>query len=232
MVALTEASPGSSTAAPPVLSSATRATAEATPKATWKDLLFRRRGWFVAAGIALLSLAVIAIGGWPTPTPLQAWCAAPLVVLGMGMRVWARCYLVRGSNTRRVHARRLVEGGPYRRIRNPVYFGNVAAACGIALAFAGPLPAALLLALLGTIYSVVVRSEEAVLTRTFPEQYGRLSQAVPRWWPRARLHAPVPADDADAPAPQLLTALRGEVQRILGAGAAWWIALWLASQAT
>jgi len=46
--------------------------------------LFRRRGWFVAAGIALLSLAVIAIGGWPTPTPLQAWCAAPLVVLGMG----------------------------------------------------------------------------------------------------------------------------------------------------
>jgi hypothetical protein len=76
-----------------------------------------------------------------------------------------------------------------------------------------------------------VRSEEAVLTRTFPERFGRLS-AVPRWWPRARLRAPALADDADAPAPQLLATLHGEVQRILGVGAAWWVAVWLASQAT
>lgn len=227
MLAMNEASPGSTAELPPVLTGA----AQADPKENWKDLLFRRRGWFVAASVSLLALAVFAVGGWPKPTPLHAWCAAPLVLLGMGMRVWARCYLVRGTNTRRVHARRLVEGGPYRRIRNPIYVGNVAAASGLALAFAGPLPAALLFALLGAIYSAVVRSEEAVLTRTFPERFRRLS-AVPRWWPRARLRAPALADDADAPAPQLLAALRGEVQRILGAGAAWWIAVWLASQAT
>ena len=226
MLAMNDASPGSAAELPPVLTSAP----QAAPKETWNDLLFRRRGWCVAAGVSLLAVAVVAVGGWPRPTPIHVGWAAPLVLFGMGMRVWARCYLLRGTNTRRVHARRLVEGGPYRRIRNPIYVGNVALASGLALAFAGPLPAALLLALLGAIYSAVVRSEEAVLTRTFPEQFGRLS-AVPRWWPRARLYAPVLAADADAPAPQLLAALRGEAQRILGVSAAWWIAFWLASQA-
>lgn len=226
MLAMNDASPGSAAELPPVLTDAP----QAAPKETWNDLLFRRRGWFVAAGVSLLALAVFAVGGWPRPTILYVGCAAPLVLLGMGMRVWARCYLLRGTNTRRVHARRLVEGGPYRRIRNPIYVGNVALASGLALAFAGPLAAALLLALLGTIYSAVVRSEEAVLTRTFPVQFSRLS-AVPRWWPRARLHAPALAHDADSPAPQLLAALRSELQRILGISAAWWIAFWLASQA-
>jgi len=200
------------------------------PAGSWKDLMFRRRGWFVAGGVTALAFALVAMRGWPRPTPAQTWFAAPLVLFGVAMRVWARCYLVRGTNTRRVHARRLVEGGPYRRVRNPIYVGNVAVAAGIALAFFGPLAAALLLALLGAIYSAVVRSEEGVLQRTFPDRFERLAAAVPRWWPRARLRPAELAADADAPAPQLRAALRGEAQRILGAGAAWTAAFWLANQ--
>jgi protein-S-isoprenylcysteine O-methyltransferase Ste14 len=186
---------------------------------SWHDAVFRLRGWLVLAVVGVLLAATVVTRGWPRPAPADTLLAAPLVALGVAMRVWARCYLLRGTNTRRVHARRLVEGGPYRRLRNPIYFGNIFAAAGLALAFAGPVAAILALVLLFTVYSGVVRSEEAVLRRTFPERFER-------WWPRSRL--PPLAADADAPAPQILRALRAEGQRIAGFATAWVAAFWLA----
>jgi protein-S-isoprenylcysteine O-methyltransferase Ste14 len=192
---------------------------------SWHDAVFRLRGWLVLAVVGVLLAATVVTRGWPRPVLADTLLAAPIVALGVAMRVWARSYLLRGTNTRRVHARRLVEGGPYRRLRNPIYFGNIFAAAGLALAFAGPVAAILALVLLFTVYSGVVRSEEAVLRRTFPERFERLS-LVPRWWPRSRL--PPLAADADAPAPQFLRALRSEGQRIAGFATAWVAAFWLA----
>jgi protein-S-isoprenylcysteine O-methyltransferase Ste14 len=192
---------------------------------SWHDAVFRLRGWLVLGVVGFLLVATVVTRGWPRPALANTLLAAPIVALGVAMRVWARSYLLRGTNTRRVHARRLVEGGPYRRLRNPIYFGNIFAAAGLALAFAGPVAATFAFLLLFTVYSGVVRSEEAVLRRTFPERFERLS-LVPRWWPRSRL--PPLAADADAPAPQLMRALRSEGQRIAGFATAWVAAFWLA----
>jgi protein-S-isoprenylcysteine O-methyltransferase Ste14 len=194
------------------------------PKGGWHDTFFRWRGWLVIVLGALLLVTVVAVQGWKRPSLRDALAAAPLVALGIAMRVWARSYLLRGTNTRRVHARRFVVDGPYRRLRNPLYVGNMAIAAGLALAFAGPIAGAALLILLFALYSVVVRSEEAILRATFPERYDEVAAAVPRWWPRLR---PIASGEASDP-PQFLAAFRSEAQRIAGAGGAWGVALWLA----
>jgi protein-S-isoprenylcysteine O-methyltransferase Ste14 len=191
---------------------------------SWHDKFFRWRGWLVIVlGVALLG-AVVAIQGFRRPSLRDALLAAPVIALGIAMRVWARSYLLRGTNTRRVHARRLVVDGPYRRLRNPLYVGNMAIAAGLALAFAGPIAGAALLLLMFALYSVVVRSEETILRTTFPERYDEVASAVPRWWPRLRPFTAAECDDL----PNLFGALRSEAQRIAGASGAWGVAFWLA----
>jgi len=199
-------------------------TTKATPPG-WHDRFFRWRGWLVIVGVTAIFGALLATRGWRPPVVRDALVAAPLVALGISMRVWARSYLLRGTNTRRVHARRLVVEGPYRRLRNPLYVGNMAIAAGLALAFAGPIAGGALLLLLFALYSIVVRSEESILRTAFPERYGEIARAVPRWVPRLK---PIAAGDAGEP-PQFLPALRSEAQRIAGASCAWAIALWIAS---
>jgi protein-S-isoprenylcysteine O-methyltransferase Ste14 len=191
----------------------------------WHDRVFRWRGWLVILLAAALLATIVAVRGWRRPLLRDTLLAAPLVVFGIAMRVWARSYLLRGTNTRRVHARRLVIEGPYRRLRNPLYVGNMAMASGLALAFAGPYAAGGILLLLFALYSVVVRSEESILRTTFPERYAEVATAVPRWWP---LWKPIPGGEAPDP-PQFLPALRSEAQRIAGGVCAWAIALWFAS---
>ena len=191
---------------------------------TWHDALFRLRGWLVIAIAVVLFLTLVATRGWQRPIRRDTFAAAPIVAAGIAIRVWARSYLLRGTNTRRVHARRIVVDGPYRRVRNPIYVGNMEVACGLALAFAGPIAAGVLLLLLFVLYSGVVHSEEAILRATFPERFDELAAKVPRWWPRLKAAAPV----ADPPVPEVLGALRSEMHRIAGASGAWGVALWLA----
>jgi protein-S-isoprenylcysteine O-methyltransferase Ste14 len=79
---------------------------------------------------------------------------------------------------------RLVVGGPYRYVRNPMYLAVVAVIVGQALALGQP-------GLLG--YAAVVGGataafahgwEEPTLSRQFGAQYQAYRQAVPAWWPR------------------------------------------------
>jgi protein-S-isoprenylcysteine O-methyltransferase Ste14 len=186
----------------------------------FKDLLFRLRGW----GVIALGAGIVV---WQWPLRPQFWlvmAGLPLVVLGVAMRVWARCYFTRGSDTRRIQAHRLVISGPYRRVRNPLYVGNIGVAVGLALAFAGPWAAGAFLLALLVLYSGVVRSEEAVLEQTWGESYREFRRNVPRWWLR---FVPLPADP-EAPPPAVRHALKKETERIAGALGAWAAALALA----
>jgi protein-S-isoprenylcysteine O-methyltransferase Ste14 len=81
---------------------------------------------------------------------------------------------------------RLVVGGLYRYVRNPMYLAVVATIVGQALALGQP-------ALLG--YAVVVGAamaafvhgyEEPTLAGQFGAQYQAYRRAVPAWWPRRR----------------------------------------------
>jgi protein-S-isoprenylcysteine O-methyltransferase Ste14 len=85
---------------------------------------------------------------------------------------------------------RLVMGGLYRFVRNPMYLAVLGAIVGQALLFGRP-------ALLG--YGVIVAIafvvfvrfyEEPTLLRTFGDEYEEYRRAVPGWWPRLRPWAP------------------------------------------
>jgi protein-S-isoprenylcysteine O-methyltransferase Ste14 len=79
---------------------------------------------------------------------------------------------------------RLVVGGSYRRVRNPMYLAGLAVIVGQALIF-GSLPLAAWAAGVAAWFVAFVRFyEEPTLTRRYGAQYERYREAVPRWLPR------------------------------------------------
>lgn len=141
------------------------------------ETYFRLRGWIP------MPLYALAAAGFD-PARASVWEVAlglGLVCAGLSLRGWARVHIGRSSDTRRLHARQLVVGGPYAWTRNPLYLGNVAIASGLALLiglgpWTAPFAAALFLH-----YRRVVLAEEAMLARCFGEPYRAFVASVPRW---------------------------------------------------
>jgi len=114
-----------------------------------------------------------------TPTLATEWLAAAVVALGLGVTLWARFTLGRnwsGSVTLK-QDHELIERGPYRYVRHPIYTGILLMALGTAMlqawttqfVFCGIL-------LLGLWFKL--RAEEQLLTRHFPEAYPRYRERV------------------------------------------------------
>ena len=81
---------------------------------------------------------------------------------------------------------RLVVGGVYRYVRNPMYVAILAAIVGQALIL-GRLALVVYATLLWLITAAFVRFyEEPTLTRRFGADYEAYRRAVPAWWPRLR----------------------------------------------
>ncbi len=93
--------------------------------------------------------------------------------------------------------RRLVVGGYYRFVRNPMYVGFGAAIVGAWILFGRLRWTALLaMALLAlAIHLFVVFYEEPTLRKKFGEEYDQFCRNVPRWWPRWTPWLPEPASD-------------------------------------
>jgi protein-S-isoprenylcysteine O-methyltransferase Ste14 len=85
---------------------------------------------------------------------------------------------------------KLVVGGSYRFVRNPMYLAVLAAIVGQALFFGRPTLLAYG-AVVAIAFVVFVRLyEEPTLLRTFGEEYENYRRAVPAWWPRLRPWTP------------------------------------------
>jgi protein-S-isoprenylcysteine O-methyltransferase Ste14 len=81
---------------------------------------------------------------------------------------------------------RLVVGGVYRYVRNPMYVAILAAIVGQALIL-GRFGLLLYATVLWLITAAFVRFyEEPTLTRRFGADYEAYRRAVPAWWPRLR----------------------------------------------
>jgi protein-S-isoprenylcysteine O-methyltransferase Ste14 len=132
--------------------------------------------------------------GWWTAQPVPYW--APLQVVGValitpGVVVLVHAFVrfvVEGIGTPAPVAppQRLVVGGLYRHVRNPMYLAVVAIIVGQALALGRP---ALLLyaAAVGCATAAFVHwYEEPALHARFGAQYEAYRRAVPAWWPRLR----------------------------------------------
>ena len=137
------------------------------------------------------ALAVITgfVLGWLEPLEFvpEDWPAgllgAVVFVLALALAVWALDTMTRaGTNvpTNRPTTT-IVESGPYRFTRNPIYMGMFVGQIGLGIAFDNLwLPLMLVPFALVIRYGVVAR-EEAYLERKFGDAYRRYRQRVRRW---------------------------------------------------
>jgi len=114
--------------------------------------------------------------------PPRFW-AAGLVLMagGEGIRLWAVGHIGLPSRTRGEDVGGLVDSGPYARVRNPLYLGNLLLFAGLGVLL---WPAAGFLVPASALeYHFIVRWEEANLRRQLGAPYVDYLARVPRWIP-------------------------------------------------
>jgi len=124
----------------------------------------------------------------PFWTPLRVMGGA-LIALGAGVLIHSFARFVgEGAGTPAPVAptERLVVGGLYRYVRNPMYLAVLAVIVGQALLLGqlGLLPYA---AVVAAAFALFVHwYEEPTLARSYGAEYAAYRRAVPAWWPRVR----------------------------------------------
>jgi protein-S-isoprenylcysteine O-methyltransferase Ste14 len=145
-----------------------------------RQFLFRYRSYTpIPFLIAMVFFAV--------PTLTTMLCGFVLAVLGESLRYWGVAYA--GSLTRvtgSVGAPEVVVAGPFARLRNPLYVGNVLMYCGIGVMANALSPWLVLIALVYFTfqYAMIVSLEEEFLEKEFGEGYLAFKRNVPRFVPR------------------------------------------------
>ena len=159
--------------------------------------------FFLVAPGTVMGLIPWLLTGWQVREPVPYW--APMRVLGAilllaGLIVLIQAFVrfvVEGLGTPAPIAapQRLVVGGLYRYVRNPMYVAVLAAIVGQALLL-GQLGLLVYAAALWLISAGFVRwYEEPTLTRRFGVDYEAYRRAVPAWWPRLRPWKPTDRDE-------------------------------------
>ena len=120
-----------------------------------------RIGPFQAAG-----MLIGAAGG-----ALALWCVSSFALTG------------RGTPVPFAAPRRLVTGGPYRFVRNPMYIGAGLLFAGAAVFYESRLLAGYVIAFVLAGHLFIVWYEEPTLRRMFGCEYTAYSIRVGRWWP-------------------------------------------------
>jgi protein-S-isoprenylcysteine O-methyltransferase Ste14 len=108
---------------------------------------------------------------------------ALLVFLAAAFRTWATAYLkTEVVHDQAQHSEGLVADGPYRHLRNPLYFANVPMAAGMGLLASRAGWIFMVVAMWLFMYRLIFREEDGLL-RTQGESYRAYLKAVPRFWP-------------------------------------------------
>ncbi len=159
---------------------------KATARAALGSLVFLVLVPGVVAGVVPWLLT-----GWDVEEPLPYW--APLRVVGAillaaGVIVLLRAFLsfvIEGLGTPAPVAptARLVVGGLYRYVRNPMYLAVTATIVGQALLLGQPILLLYAVAFAAAVVAFVHWYEEPTLRRQFGEEYETYHRAVPGWWP-------------------------------------------------
>jgi protein-S-isoprenylcysteine O-methyltransferase Ste14 len=153
--------------------------------------------FLIAAPGVVAGLVPWLLTGWESSGPPLALVLAGVALVAAGTAVllhsFAR-FVIEGSGTPAPVAPtdRLVVGGLYRFVRNPMYVAVGATIAGQALLLGRPV----LLAYAAVFWLVVaafVRGyEEPTLSARYGEQYAEYRRAVPAWLPRLRPWSPDP----------------------------------------
>jgi protein-S-isoprenylcysteine O-methyltransferase Ste14 len=136
-------------------------------------------GLAVIAGLALGWLVPLRF----LPAGLLAGLGVIVFVLALALGVWAIVTITRaGSNVpTNLPTTAIVERGPYRFTRNPIYLGMFLGLIGLAIAFDNLWLLIMLVPFALVIRYGVVGREEAYLERKFGDAYGGYRSRVRRW---------------------------------------------------
>ncbi len=158
-----------------------------TKRTVYRESHSQRLRYWTLFVVACLLL----INGWQLPSPLNlriiprvapvAWIAAVLCIAGLLVALWARMILGRnwsGMVTLK-EGHELVERGPYRFVRHPIYTGMLAMFFATALVqrhlagFVGVL-------LMFVSFWIKLGFEESLMLQQFPERYAGYQQRTKR----------------------------------------------------
>lgn len=92
-------------------------------------------------------------------------------------------YIHRGGKNRQVFANRLVSGGMYGVMRNPMYLGNALIAVGMTLYMGAPVAYFLVIPFFLFVYHAIVCAEEEYLRNKFAGEYDEYCSSVNRFVP-------------------------------------------------
>jgi protein-S-isoprenylcysteine O-methyltransferase Ste14 len=137
-------------------------------------------GLAIVAGLALKWLVPLPFLPADLPT---GWLGAIVFVLALALGVWAIVTMTRaGSNVpTNLPTTTIVESGPYRFTRNPIYLGMFLVLTGLAIAFDNLWLLVMLLPFALVIRYGIVAREEAYLERKFGDVYLDYRSRVRRW---------------------------------------------------
>jgi len=122
-----------------------------------------------------LGFALLATFAWlSTPTLRSVMWGIPIAGVGLWLRAWAAGYLEKNQ--------RLITGGPYAWVRNPLYVGSLIAVMGLAVGAKRPLLAWVFFLFFYFVYLPVVQLEEQHLRKLFPE-FEEYARKVRMFWP-------------------------------------------------
>jgi protein-S-isoprenylcysteine O-methyltransferase Ste14 len=126
---------------------------------------------------------------WDSSDPPTALVVVGVVLVGAGalvlLQAFAR-FVVEGVGTPAPPAptERLVVGGAYRWVRNPMYLAVGALIAGQALLLGRPALFAYLALYAAAVAAFVHLYEEPTLTAEYGDEYRAYARSVPRWLPR------------------------------------------------
>jgi protein-S-isoprenylcysteine O-methyltransferase Ste14 len=92
-------------------------------------------------------------------------------------------YIIRGGKDHKVYAERLVQGGAYSLVRNPMYVGNFFLLLGLALASNSWLFVLVGVPLSLFMHRAIIAAEENFLRNKFGAEFDTYCANVPRWVP-------------------------------------------------
>jgi protein-S-isoprenylcysteine O-methyltransferase Ste14 len=159
--------------------------AASTKRSIYRESGARRLRYWVLLVLAFLLLTKRHRLPYPldvriiSETKAVEWIAGILCIAGLAFCVWARATLGRnwsGTITLKV-GHELIERGPYRLVRHPIYTGLLAMFLATALAF-GHLGGIVAVILAFASFWIKLCEEEKLMLQEFPDQYGSYQQRV------------------------------------------------------
>jgi protein-S-isoprenylcysteine O-methyltransferase Ste14 len=168
------------------------------------DILRRLGGWLFRHRTSIplpIVLALLVIPAPDSPTILSTLLSrlgVLFVAAGETVRLWAVHHIGAISRTRSDRLGPLIDSGPFARVRNPLYLGNILLWVGFALSARLVWLAPVVVILLAFEYHAIVRWEESLLAMRLGDAYLDYTTRVPRWIPRPGAAQSNVVQDADS----------------------------------